>query len=104
MTSRFSERERQPAMMEQWHTFDLKEVETRLQTGSDGLSEAEARQRLARYGPQPVGNAKAARSFVSGLVIQFDNILLYVMMELRASRLSLATKSTLPAYCLALWL
>src|SRR5690554_3582527 len=78
-SSRFSERKRQPAMMEQWHTFDLKEVETRLQTGSGGLSEAEARQRLARYGLNLLATPKR-RGPLLRLVMQFHNILLYVMM------------------------
>lgn len=79
MTSHFSERERQSAMMDEWYTFHLKEVETRLQTGPGGLSEAEARHRLACYGPNRLATPKR-RGALLRLVMQFHNILLYVMM------------------------
>jgi magnesium-transporting ATPase (P-type) len=62
-----------------WHTLPAVEVEDLLHTSHRGLSDAEARLRLAKYGPNQLAPAKK-RGPLLRLLIQFHNILLYVMM------------------------
>ncbi|ATE61120.1 cation-transporting P-type ATPase [Thauera sinica] len=62
-----------------WHTLSGDEVRDLLQTGPYGLSEAAARSRLARYGPNRLAPPKR-RGALLRLLAQFHNILLYVMM------------------------
>ncbi len=62
-----------------WHTLPPAQVEKILQTGTGGLTEAEARIRLARYGPNRLAPPKR-RGPLLRLLMQFHNILLYVMM------------------------
>ncbi|WP_068804243.1 cation-transporting P-type ATPase [Thauera phenolivorans] len=63
----------------QWHTLPTAQVAQMLQTGVRGLSEADARHRLERYGPNRLAPAKR-RGPLLRLLLQFHNILLYVMM------------------------
>ncbi|MFC7335290.1 cation-transporting P-type ATPase [Rhodocista pekingensis] len=63
----------------QWHAIPQAQVEQALQTGAAGLSEAEARQRLAQHGPNRLAPPKR-RGPLLRLLMQFHNILLYVMM------------------------
>jgi magnesium-transporting ATPase (P-type) len=46
-----------------WHALSLTEVETRLETGAGGLSRAEALQRLGRFGPNQIDEAKGQGDF-----------------------------------------
>ncbi|ENO90285.1 cation-transporting P-type ATPase [Thauera linaloolentis] len=62
-----------------WHTLTRTQVEEALRSGKDGLSETEARQRLAYYGPNRLAPPKR-RGPLLRLLMQFHNILLYVMM------------------------
>jgi magnesium-transporting ATPase (P-type) len=62
-----------------WHTLAQSQVEKTLQTGTDGLTEAEARLRLTHYGPNRLAPPKR-RGPLLRLLMQFHNILLYVMM------------------------
>ena len=62
-----------------WHTFDPEAVQRHLQTGPGGLAEAEARHRLAQYGSNRLAPRKR-RGPLLRLLMQFNNILLYVML------------------------
>ncbi len=62
-----------------WHTLPQAQVEQMLQTGASGLTEAEAARRLAEYGPNRLAPPKR-RGPLLRLLMQFHNILLYVMM------------------------
>jgi magnesium-transporting ATPase (P-type) len=62
-----------------WHTLDPETVQQKLRTGSAGLTEAEARLRLTQYGPNRLAPPKR-RGPLLRLLMQFHNILLYVMM------------------------
>lgn len=62
-----------------WHTLSAAAVEERLQTGPAGLSEEEAAARLRRYGPNRLA-PPARRGPVRRLLMQFHNVLLYVML------------------------
>lgn len=73
---------RNPAQTEtaiSWHTLPASEVEQRLQTSAQGLSEAEVRQRLHNYGPNRLAATQRRGPWLRFL-LQFHNILLYVMM------------------------
>ncbi|MDO9195924.1 cation-transporting P-type ATPase [Rhodoferax sp.] len=63
----------------EWHILPQAQVEQRLQTSMFGLGEAEARLRLAQYGPNRLAPPKR-RGPLLRLLMQFHNILLYVMM------------------------
>lgn len=62
-----------------WHTLPQELVERMLKTGPSGLTETEARLRLARYGPNRLAPPKR-RGPLLRFLMQFHNILLYVMM------------------------
>jgi len=62
-----------------WHTLPQAQIEQMLQTGASGLTEAEAARRLAEYGPNRLAPPKR-RGPLLRLLMQFHNILLYVMM------------------------
>ncbi|CAI06245.1 putative cation-transporting P-type ATPase [Aromatoleum aromaticum EbN1] len=64
---------------DQWHTLRPDEIRHHLQTPHGGLPEAEARRRLAQYGPNRLAPPKR-RGPLLRLLMQFHNILLYVMM------------------------
>ena len=61
-----------------WHTLPHAQVEQTLQSGTRGLSDAEARRRLSQYGPNRLAPPKR-RGPLLRLLMQFHNILLYVM-------------------------
>lgn len=79
MINRSAAPKAEPEPAEQWHALSAEEVEARLDTGTSGLSEAEARRRLARHGPNRLAPPKR-RGPLLRLLMQFHNILLYVMM------------------------
>jgi len=62
-----------------WHTLPAAEVETQLQSGPDGLADDEAARRIAQYGPNRLAPPKR-RGTLMRLLMQFHNILLYVML------------------------
>jgi len=62
-----------------WHTLTPAEVQKALQTGTKGLSDAEAARRIAQYGPNRLVPPKR-RGPLMRLLMQFHNVLLYVMM------------------------
>jgi len=62
-----------------WHTRPAAQVQQALQTGTAGLTEAEADQRLTRYGPNRLAPPRR-RGPLLRLLLQFHNILLYVML------------------------
>ncbi len=62
-----------------WHTLPAAEVETQLQSGPDGLADDEAARRIAQYGPNRLAPPKR-RGVLTRLLMQFHNILLYVML------------------------
>ncbi|KAA0675756.1 cation-transporting P-type ATPase [Roseomonas genomospecies 6] len=62
-----------------WHVLDCETVQQRLQSGPNGLGKTEAARRLSRYGPNRLAPPKR-RGPLLRLLMQFHNILLYVMM------------------------
>ena len=69
----------EPVPPEQWHALSADEAQERLRSGAAGLDEDEARRRRAVYGPNRLAPAKR-RGPLLRLLMQFHNILLYVMM------------------------
>lgn len=68
-----------PDLAEHWHTLSQEEVFRHLQTGPCGITEAEARRRIIQYGPNRLAPVKR-RGPLRRLLMQFHNILLYVML------------------------
>ena len=64
---------------EAWHAADSALAEQRFGTAEGGLDAAEAAQRLERYGPNRLAPPKR-RTALQRLLMQFHNILLYVML------------------------
>ncbi|CAG1004057.1 H+-transporting ATPase [Methylophilaceae bacterium] len=62
-----------------WHTLTPEEVGHELKADACGLSDIEAVQRIAQYGPNRLAPPKR-RGPILRLLMQFHNILLYVMM------------------------
>lgn len=62
-----------------WHALSQQQVEQQLTTSPAGLTDAEARLRFAQYGPNRLAETKRRGSLLR-LLMQFHNILLYVMM------------------------
>jgi magnesium-transporting ATPase (P-type) len=62
-----------------WHTLDAETVQRHLKTGPAGLQELEAGRRLRRCGPNRLAPPKR-RGSMRRLLMQFHNVLLYVMM------------------------
>ncbi|MDG9927552.1 MULTISPECIES: cation-transporting P-type ATPase [unclassified Pseudomonas] len=62
-----------------WHALAAEEVQRELATGPGGLDPAEVDQRLQQYGPNRLTPPKR-RGPLMRLLLQFHNILLYVMM------------------------
>ncbi|MFA5494591.1 MAG: cation-transporting P-type ATPase [Porticoccaceae bacterium] len=65
--------------MEHWHTLSPNSVRQRQQTPEGGLGEQQVRVRLASHGPNRLAPPKR-RGPLLRLLLQFHNILLYVMM------------------------
>jgi magnesium-transporting ATPase (P-type) len=79
MTDRSSARRFETSQPVAWHTLTQAEVEQNLQTGPNGLQGAEAARRVAQYGPNRLAPPKR-RGLIVRLLMQFHNILLYVML------------------------
>src|SRR5690606_10851686 len=62
-----------------WHTLPAAGVETQLQSGPAGLADDEVARRIGQYGPNRLAPSKR-RSTLMRLLMQFHNILLYVML------------------------
>lgn len=62
----------------QWHALNREEIEYLLQTGPSGLKSSEIRERLTRFGSNCLIPPKR-RSWLMRLLMQFNNILLYIM-------------------------
>jgi magnesium-transporting ATPase (P-type) len=62
-----------------WHARTTQAVLTELDTGPHGLEPAEAEQRLQRYGPNALPQARP-RSTLARLLAQFHNLLIYVLL------------------------
>ncbi|WP_157270896.1 cation-transporting P-type ATPase [Azohydromonas aeria] len=83
MTDRATVDLEQASSSDHWHTLSRAGTEQALQTGPAGLTEAEACRRLAQYGPNRLAPPKR-RGPLLRLLLQFHNILLYVMMAAAA--------------------
>jgi len=64
---------------ENWHAEAINTVFASLETGINGLTKAEAENRLAKYGPNRLAEAKP-RSPLLRFFCQFHNVLIYVLM------------------------
>jgi len=62
-----------------WHTLPFTQVEQALQTGPGGLQAADVDRRIVRYGRNQLAPPKR-RGPLKRLLLQFHNILLYVML------------------------
>lgn len=79
MTDRATSVTPTPAAAPLWHTLPEAEALSQLQTGEHGLSAAEAARRLAQHGPNRLPEQRR-RSALMRFLMQFHNVLLYVMM------------------------
>ncbi|MBS0552096.1 MAG: cation-transporting P-type ATPase, partial [Proteobacteria bacterium] len=68
-----------PSSDTRWHALPSEEVQHALQTGDHGLTADEARQRLLRHGPNRLARPRR-RGALLRLLLQFHNVLLYVML------------------------
>ncbi|MDL1864437.1 cation-transporting P-type ATPase [Betaproteobacteria bacterium PRO5] len=66
-----------------WHALTLPEVRQILHTGPDGLKTAEVNDRFARFGPNSLIPPKR-RGPLLRLLLQFHNVLLYIMIAAAA--------------------
>ena len=64
---------------QQWHSLPAEEVLVRLESRPEGLTEAEAQQRLAAHGPNRLPAPKR-RSPLLRFLTQFHNVLIYVLL------------------------
>lgn len=69
----------QATQKQDWHAVNHEDLERRLSTGSAGLTETEAARRLAEYGFNRLAPPKRQGPLLR-FVLQFHNILLYVML------------------------
>ena len=67
------------ASPEPWHALSADEVARHLQSGPEGLDTAEVHRRLALHGPNRLASGKRRGPWLR-FVLQFHNILLYVML------------------------
>jgi len=62
-----------------WHTLSIENTLEHLKASADGLSHAEAKKRLTKYGPNRLPEAARRSSFMRFL-LQFHHILIYVLL------------------------
>lgn len=62
-----------------WHHLESEEVLSRLRSGENGLDEGEAEERLHKYGPNRLPEAKPRSAWIRFLT-QFHNVLIYILM------------------------
>ena len=79
MTKHLTSDRQETPLRPHWHALTKEQVEHTLQTGMNGLTDTEARNRRAQYGPNRLVPPKR-RGPLLRLLMQFHNILLYVMM------------------------
>jgi magnesium-transporting ATPase (P-type) len=61
-----------------WHALEADAALAALETGKEGLSEDEAKARLDKYGPNRLP-PPARRSALMRFLLQFHNVLIYVL-------------------------
>lgn len=84
MSANLSQQTSKPELaVHQWHAMTIASVEQELASGSHGLSESEVIERLAFYGHNQLAAVKK-KSALRRLLMQFHNILLYVMLAAAA--------------------
>ncbi|MEX0732281.1 MAG: cation-transporting P-type ATPase [Aquisalimonadaceae bacterium] len=81
--SAFDEQQ-EPATMAQdnrplWHVLPSDDVLRRLQTGSDGLTPEQVRERIRQYGANRL-KPPARRGLLMRFLLQFNNVLIYVLL------------------------
>ncbi len=79
MTNRLTSNRPEISPVTAWHALPPAQVEQLFQTGANGLTDAEVRDRLDAYGANQLASPKR-RGPLLRLAMQFHNILLYVMM------------------------
>ncbi len=79
MTDRSTIEGSETASSTRWHTLSSTAVEHALQSGPDGLQANEVERRIIRYGRNQLAPPKRRGPFLR-LLMQFHNILLYVML------------------------
>ena len=68
-----------PLLETKWHALEILEIFKILRSGEHGLSEVDTRQRLKKYGPNKLPEAKVESIFVIFLR-QFENPLIYILL------------------------
>ncbi|MEJ2393427.1 MAG: cation-transporting P-type ATPase [Candidatus Thiodiazotropha sp.] len=63
-----------------WHTLDIEQLQRRLASDVDGLTQQEANLRLQRFGPNRLPETKP-RSAWRSFLAQFHNLLIYVLIS-----------------------
>ncbi|KFI31785.1 carbonate dehydratase [Haematobacter massiliensis] len=76
------------ASTDPWHALTAEAAAARLGVGLEGLSSAEAAERLTRYGPNDLP-VQAARPAIVRLLAQFNNVLIYFLIAAAAAALLL---------------
>ncbi|CAG4883178.1 Cation-transporting ATPase pma1 [Georgfuchsia toluolica] len=79
MIKRSTDHNMDPPQSMNWHSLTHAEVRQALHAEMDGLTDAEVKQRIVRYGPNRLTPPKR-RGTLLRLLMQFHNILLYVML------------------------
>lgn len=78
MTNQLADKNTEALRQTKWHTLTQSEIEQILQTGPNGLKTAEIQDRLARFGSNRLPPPKRRGPLIR-LLMQFHNILLYIM-------------------------
>lgn len=71
-----------------WHALSTEDAMKRLDAGPDGLNQVEAERRLSAFGPNSLP-AVARSSAIKRLLLQFHNLLIYVLLASAALSVSL---------------
>ena len=79
------------ASTDPWHALTAEAAAARLGVGLEGLSSAEAAERLTRYGPNDLP-VQAARPAIVRLLAQFNNVLIYFLIAAAAAGLLLGIR------------
>ncbi|MFY9137379.1 MAG: cation-transporting P-type ATPase [Zwartia sp.] len=61
-----------------WHALSTEEIFRHLSSSQDGLTEANAQERLSKYGPNRLPET-ARKSWLNRFILHFHNILIYVL-------------------------
>jgi len=68
-----------PVQQRPWHAISVDEAMAACESGPHGLSETEARERLARFGPNLLASPKR-RGPAGRFLAQFNNVLIYMLL------------------------